>query len=96
MRILFACRSFDLEQDAQLRALVADEDKVTRIRVGELNDDTIKCAIESSGIVVSPLDHEQVRLLSVPLHLYLFLEAAHSGDFDFTSKGRPLQCILAT
>ena len=87
MRILFACRSFDLEQDAQLRALVADEDKVTRIRVGELNDDTIKCAIESSGIVVSPLDHEQVRLLSVPLHLYLFLEAAHSGDFDFTSKG---------
>ena len=87
MRILFACRSFDLEQDAQLRALVADEDKVTRIRVGELNDDTIKCAIESSGIVVSPLDHQQVRLLSVPLHLYLFLEAARSGDFDFTSKG---------
>ena len=87
MRILFACRSFDLGQDAQLRALVADEDKVTRIRVGELNDATIKCAIESSGIVVSPLDHEQMRLLSVPLHLYLFLEAARSGDFDFTSKG---------
>ena len=87
MRILFACRSFDLEQDAQLRALVADEDRVTRIRVGELNDDTIQSAIESSGIVVSPLDHQQMRLLSVPLHLYLFLEAARSGDFDFTSKG---------
>ena len=87
MRILFACRSFDLEQDSQLRALVADEDRVARIRVGELDDDTIKCAIESSGIVVSPLDHQQVRLLSVPLHLYLFLEAARSGDFDFTSKG---------
>ena len=55
--------------------------------MGELNDATIKCAIESSGIVVSPLDHEQMRLLSVPLHLYLFLEAARSGDFDFTSKG---------
>ena len=87
MRILFACRSFDLEQDAQLRALVADEDRVIRIPVGELNDDTIKSAIESSGIVVSPLDHQQVRLLSVPLHLYLFLEAARSGDFNFTSKG---------
>ena len=87
MRILFACRSFDLEQDAQLRALVADENRVTRIRVGEFNDDTIQSAIEYSGIVVSPLDHEQMRLLSVPLHLYLFLEAARSGDFDFASKG---------
>ena len=87
MQLLFACRSFDLEQDAQLRALVADENRVTRIRVGELDDDTIQSAIESSGIVVSPLDHEQMRLLSVPLHLYLFLETARSGDFDFTSKG---------
>ena len=87
MRILFACRSFDLEQDAQLRALVADENLVTRIRVEELDDDTIQSAIESSGIVVSSLGHEQMRLLSVPLHLYLFLEAARSGDFGFTSKG---------
>ena len=87
MRILFACRSFDLEQDAQLRALIADEETVTRIRVGELSDDTIQSAIESSGLPVSPLDHQQMRLLSVPLHLYLFLEAARSGDFDFTSKG---------
>ena len=87
MRILFACRTFDLEQDAQLRALAADEDRVTRIRVGELSEDTIQSAIESSGIAVSPLVHQQIRLLSVPLHLYLFLEAARSGDFNFTSRG---------
>ena len=87
MRILFACRSFDLEEDAQLRALVADEERVSRIRVGELSDDTVQSAIESSGIIVSPLDNQQTRVLAVPLHLYLFLEAAPSGDFDFTSKG---------
>ena len=87
MRILFACRSFDLEQDAQLRALVADEDLVTRIHVGELDDDTIQSAVQSAGIVVSPLNREQMRLLSVPLHLYLFLEAARSGDFNFSSQG---------
>ena len=87
MRILFACRSFDLEQDAQLRALAANEDRVTRIRVGGLSEETIKSAIGSSGIAVSPLDHQQICLLSVPLHLYLFLEAARSGDFYFTSKG---------
>ena len=87
MRVLFACRTFDLEQDAQLRALAADGDRVTRIRVGELSEDTIQSAIKSSGIAVSPLDHQQIRLLSVPLHLYLFLEAVRSGEFDFTSKG---------
>ena len=88
MRVLFACRTFDLEQDAQLRALAADGDRVTRIRVGELSEDTIQSAIKSSGIAVSPLDHPaNTHLLSVPLHLYLFLEAARSGEFEFTSKG---------
>ena len=46
MRILFACRSFDLEQDAQLRALVSDEDQVERIHVGELDSAAIHSAIE--------------------------------------------------
>ena len=87
MKILFACRSFDLEQDAQLRRLVADEDRVERISVRGLDDEAIRSAITASGVLASPLNHEQLRLLSVPLHLYLFIEAARSGEFDFTSRG---------
>ena len=87
MRILFACRSFDLEQDAQLRALVADGNRVERIRVGELDNDTIQSAITASGLVAAPLSQEQLRVLSVPLHLYLFLEASRSGGVDFTGRG---------
>ena len=87
MRILFACRSFDLEQDAQLRALVADENRVERIRVGELDNDTIQSAIMASGVVAAPLSQEQLRVLSVPLHLYLFLEASRSGGVGFTGRG---------
>ena len=87
MRILFACRSFDLEQDAQLRALVADENRVERIRVGELDNDTIQSAITASGVVAAPLSQEQLRVLSAPLHLYLFLEASRSGGVDFTGRG---------
>ena len=87
MRILFACRSFDLEQDAQLRALVADENRVERIRVGELDNDTIQSAITASGVVAAPLSQEQLRVLSVPLHLYLFLEASGAGGVDFTGRG---------
>ena len=53
MRILFACRSFDLEQDAQLRALVTDENLVERIRIGELDSNVIYSAITASGIVAA-------------------------------------------
>ena len=87
MRIIFACRSFDLNQDAQLRALVADEGRFERIRVGELDSDAIQSAITASGIVTEPLSREQLRVLSVPLHLYLYLEAAPSGEFDFAGRG---------
>ena len=87
MRIIFACRSFDLQQDAQLRALVADGDRVERIRVEELDDHSIQSAITASGVVVAPLSQKQLQILSVPLHLYLFLEAASSGDFDFAGRG---------
>ena len=96
MRILFACRSFDLEQDAQLRALIADEETVTRIRVGELSDDTIQSAIESSGLAVSPLDHQQMRLLSVPLHSVPVPRSCSLWRFRLHQQGRPLRCILAT
>ena len=87
MRILFACRSFDLEQDAQLRALVTDESLVERIRIGELDSNVIHSAITASGIVAAPLSQGQLRVLSTPLHLYLFIEASRSGEVDFTGKG---------
>ena len=86
MRILFACRSFDLERDLQLRALGEDEN-VERIRIEELDTDSIQQAIMASGIEAPPLNSEQLRLLAVPLHLYLFLEASRSGDIEFASRG---------
>lgn len=87
MRVLFACRSFDLEQDAQLRALVKDEKKVERIRVEALDPDSIEMAIEAAGIAQPELTGDQLGLLSVPLHLYLFLEAARNGEVGFASRG---------
>ena len=86
MRILFACRSFDLERDPQLRALGEDEN-VERIRIEQLDPDSIQEAIVASGIDAVPLNTEQLRLLSVPLHLYLFLEAARIDDVEFASRG---------
>ena len=87
MRILFACRSFDLEQDAQLRALAANEDQVERIRIQDLDEDTVHSAIAASRIVVPPLEAKQLQILSIPLHLYIFLVAARSGQVDFAAAG---------
>ena len=87
MRILFACRSFDLEQDAQLRALASDTSRIERIPIGLLDDDTIQAAIATSGVEAAPLSGAQLRILSIPLHLYLYLETSHSGRVDFASKG---------
>ena len=88
MRILFVCRSFDLERDAQLRASVTDPDQVERIPVEDLDEDVVKDAITKSGIDVSRLNDSHIRILSVPLHLYIYIEVAtRSGDFDFASRG---------
>ena len=88
MRILFACRSFDLENDHQLRALTDDTSRVERIRVGELDRDTIQSTMTAAGVTAGSLTQKQFEILSIPLHLYLFLEVAQSqGSFDFAVKG---------
>ena len=87
MRLLFACRSFDLEQDAQLRALAANEDQIERVRIQDLDEDTVQSVIAASRIVVPPLEAQQLQILSIPLHLYIFLVAARSGQVDFAAAG---------
>ena len=87
MRILFACRSFDLEQDAQIRALAANEDQIERVRIQDLDEDTVQSAIAASRLVVPPLEDQQLQILSIPLHLYIFLVAARSGQVDFAAAG---------
>lgn len=87
MRILFACRSFDLDQDSRLRELVEDQDGAKRIGVGKLDDSTILSAIRASGITQTTLSRNQMELLSVALHLYLFIEAARSEPLNFSTAG---------
>ena len=87
MRLLLSCRSFDLEQDARLRALGDNQDEVKRLTVGLLDEDTIRSAIDASGLVTPPLTAGQMEVLSTPLHLYLYLEASQSGEVDFRAPG---------
>lgn len=85
MRLLFACRSFDLERDPQLRGLVDDQEQAERIPVGPLGDDVIRAAVVAAGLNPAFLHQKQMEILSTPLHLHLLLESASSGPVGFTS-----------
>ena len=87
MRIIFACRSFDLEFDPRIRELTADQDGVERICIQELTEDTIRSAIKVAGVTTTVFSQKQMQILSIPLHLYLFLEAAHYGAVEFGAAG---------
>ena len=85
MRILFACRSFDLEHDPRLRGLVDDQEQAERIPMGSLGEDVIRKAIAVAGLDPTSLCQRQMKILSTPLHLHLLLESANSGPVEFSS-----------
>ena len=87
MRVLFACRSFDLERDPRLRALADDRERVERIPVGLLDEEVIRSAIAAAELDPAALSERQLRILSIPLHLHLLLESANSGPVKFASAG---------
>ena len=85
MRVLFGCRSFDLERDGRLRELAVRGEEVERIPVGPLDEEVIRSAIAAAGLNPAPLSETQIEVLSIPLHLHLLLESANPGPFKFAS-----------
>ena len=86
LRILFGCRSFDLEEETSLKwisrgpAPVADKIEVTMLTVND-----VRSALELAVIDPRELTESQTELLRTPLHLYLFIEAAQSRKLRFAS-----------
>ena len=74
LRILLACRSFDLDRDASLSGLVNGESPTARrINVEELSVEDVQTSLAAAGITELALSESQVKLLRTPLHLYLLL-----------------------
>ncbi len=91
LRMLLACRSFDIDHDPLLLDLVCGEPPTARrIDVERLSVDDVHAAIAQAGMEGARLTESQVELLRNPLHLYLFISGstpAHgfvsrSGLFD--------------
>ena len=83
LRLLLACRSFDLEHDDTLRSLVTGQTPTAeQVNIDLLTDEDIQDAIAAAGLADLVLSDSQVELLRTPLHLFLFLGVTEPrGDF---------------
>ena len=86
LRLLFACRSFDLDEESSLKWIAGGGSAIARtIDVSALTAEDVWRALESAAIERRNLTDSQIELLRVPLHLYLLIEAAHSRELRFAT-----------
>ena len=74
MRILLACRKFDLDNDHRLRGLTDSDGIAEALVVGRLPHETVLEVVSRFGLNADSLSFKQRDLLSVPLHLKLLSE----------------------
>ena len=74
VRILLACRKFDLDNDHRLRGLTDSDGIAEAVVVGRLPHETVHEVVAGFGLNADSLSFRQRNLLSVPLHLKLLSE----------------------
>ncbi|MFD1812473.1 hypothetical protein [Rhodococcus gannanensis] len=87
VRVILACRLFDVENDYRIRKLDARND-VERLTVGSLPDEAVADAVSAMGLDPDLLTATQSALLRSPLNLVLLETIADQpGALNFTSRG---------
>ena len=87
VRVILACRLFDVENDHRIRKLDARHD-VERLTVEPLPDEAAAAAVSAMGLDSDLLTATQRALLRSPLNLVLLETVADQpGALNFTSRG---------
>ena len=79
MKVLTACRKFDIENDHRLRDLIGDGGIAIEVPVGQFDESTVRDLVGDMGIAAASLSPTQLKLLSLPIHLRLLAETV-SGN----------------
>jgi hypothetical protein len=79
MRIILACRKFDLENDYRLRTLTGQDGIAVMFPLGPLDQATVKRVVQELGVDVDRLTRSQIALLSNPFHLSLLAGVAQAS-----------------
>ena len=80
MRILLACRKFDLDNDHRLRQLTDADGVAETVVVGRLTHETVREVVAKFGLDADSLNSKQLDLLSIPLHLKLLSELVEDEE----------------
>lgn len=81
LRIVLACRQFDLDNDAQLRTLSAS-DRTAIVTVEDLPEATVAAVLAEVGVVFAALPPGLRGLLRTPLHLSIYAQLAEAQQPD--------------
>lgn len=82
MRVLSACRKFDVANDSRLRALVGENGIAQEFQVESFDAETVRSLLVSLGFDPRQFSSKQIDLLSLPLHMHLLSEVAKGGSVD--------------
>jgi hypothetical protein len=78
VRLLLACRDFDLEVDRRLRR-IRDREGTKVVAVSLLEDDFLDTVLAAVGVPTAELSQPQREIVRVPLNLRLLAESAGTG-----------------
>lgn len=81
MKMILACRDFDLEHDHRLRPLSGEESGYSTHALGKLSKDEIMDALTAAGVRAFEPSENQLEILGVPFHLLLFLQGQPGTRF---------------
>ena len=82
MKILLACRKFDIENDHRFRELVGDKGIAKEVPVEPFDQETVKSVVAGMGMDASKLTPKQAELLTLPIHLRLLAETREVSGID--------------
>ncbi|MFE3961325.1 hypothetical protein ACFXPS_45125, partial [Nocardia sp. NPDC059091] len=87
IKVILACREFDIDNDHRIRSLVSRTD-TTKISVGLLPGETVDAAVAQMGLEATQLTASQRLILQTPMHLVLLNTiVGQIGAMAFQSKG---------
>lgn len=81
MKVLLACREFDLDHDNRLRTLSSSDSKYARLTLQKLSVEEVNHAIQQAGFRTLELSESSLEILRTPFHLSLFLQGAVEDGF---------------
>lgn len=82
MKIILACRDFDLEHDHRLRGFGDDKSGFTKFQLGGLTNTEVRASVDLAGFPQISLNSQQVEILAIPFHLLLFVQGDPSSSFN--------------